>query len=83
MEDHRANDIKIMEILGRIDERTLSSAEDIKELKDAVKIQNGRVRSLESSRDTQKGEAKVHGWIAGIASSVVATVLITIFGIKK
>ena len=68
-----------MTTLTRIDERTLNIVKHLEILNGRVNKHDGEIDSLKESRDIQKGEGKVHGWIAGIASSVVVGVLISFF----
>lgn len=57
-------------ILGRIEERTESISDDVREIKLMLTVQNGRIRDLERKSDKVDG-----GWkAASIAGGVMATV---------
>jgi hypothetical protein len=56
--------------LGRIEAIVETIKEDVKDLKDLVDIQNGRVRSLEVENARSQGGWKVAGLVGAIAGTV-------------
>ena len=57
-------------LLGRIEERTESISDDVREIKLMLQVQNGRIRDLERKSDKVDG-----GWkSASVAGGVMATI---------
>lgn len=62
------------QMLGRLVAVAENLAEDVKEVKDLVRQQNGRVKSLELKHAEASGVSKTWGAIAGTLSAVIATI---------
>jgi hypothetical protein len=56
--------------LGRIEAIVETIKEDVKDLKDLVDVQNGRVRSLEVENARSQGGWKVAGLVGAIAGTI-------------
>ncbi len=59
------NDDKIEIFMGKIDERTVNIQKDVIEIKDNIKLQNGRIRKVENKQYFYSGIATFLG--AGLA----------------
>lgn len=62
------------QLLGRLVAATENLADDVREVKDLVKEQNGRVKDLELKHAEASGISKTWGTIAGAASAILATI---------
>lgn len=58
--------------LGRIEAKNDAIKEDIKEIRDLVVLQNGRIRVLELDSAQSKGQWKIAGTVGGIVGSILS-----------
>lgn len=65
-------------LLGRIEERTESISDDVREIKLMLQVQNGRIRDLERKADKVDGGWKIAGVMGGITGTI-ATIAAKIF----
>lgn len=60
--------------VSRIENQVLNIQDDVREIKDLIMAQNGRVRKLELDAAESKGGWKVAGIIGGIAGTVASLI---------
>ena len=64
-ENRRGNDANIMALLARVDERTLSTHTNIKEIKEKLEKHDGRIRAVEGNSKKWAGGAIVGAGVVG------------------
>ncbi len=81
--EHSSKDEQIMILLTRIDERTLNLVEAQKGINVRLGSHDDSIGKLKDFASEYKGTARATGWIAGISSSVVLSLILYSLGLKK